>query len=239
MHNLENLMTQLILASASPRRRELLAVLGLPFVVQTADIDESTLPDEAPEPHARRLAETKAITVAAKSGEAVVLACDTIVVQHGQILGKPRDVSAAREMLRSLREAPHRVITAVALALPQARSVSLHPIGTDTPEGSPRVLYASHSSDVTMRSYSDPEIDIYIASGDPMDKAGAYAIQNRDFEPVAHFNGCFASIMGLPLGVVADLLKQAGFGPAPNWPAQCAAFAGTCCQGIEDGINSQ
>ena len=112
-------MTQLILASASPRRRELLTVYGLSFVVQTADIDESALTDEAPEPYARRLAETKARTIAARSGEAVVLAADTIVVQHGKILGKPRDAADARSMLQSLREAPHRVITAVAVALPQ------------------------------------------------------------------------------------------------------------------------
>ncbi len=84
-----------------------------------------------------------------------------------------------------------------------------------------------------MRPYSDDEIDAYIASGDPMDKAGAYAIQNSDFEPVAHFDGCFASIMGLPLGVVADLLQQAGLNPAPNWPEQCALFTGRCCQWVE------
>jgi len=216
-------MTQLILASASPRRRELLAVLGLPFVVQTADIDESALPDEAPEPHARRLAETKARTVAARSGKAIVLAADTIVVQHGQILGKPRDAADARRMLRSLRDAPHRVVTSVAVAPPQT-----------LPDGqAPKVLSASHSSRVVMRSYSDSEIEAYIASGDPMDKAGAYAIQNSDFKPVAHFDGCFASIMGLPLGVVADLLQQAGLTPEPNWPDKCAVFTGRCCQGAE------
>ena len=203
----------LILASASSRRRELLAVLGLPFTIQTADIDESALPNEAPEPHARRLAETKARTVATRSGEAVVLAADTIVVQHGQILGKPGDAADARRMLRSLRDAPHRVITAVAVAHPQGRVIS-----------------ASHTSHVVMRPYTDAEIDVYIATGDPMDKAGAYAIQNNDFEPVAQFDGCFASIMGLPLGVVADLLQQAGLDPTPNWPERCNALTGRCCQ---------
>ncbi len=203
----------LILASASPRRRELLAVLGLPFTIQTADIDESALPDEAPEPHACRLAETKARVVAARSGEAVVLAADTIVVQQGQILGKPRDAADARRMLRSLRHAPHRVITAVAVAQPQGR-----------------VMCASHTSRVVMRSYTDAEIDVYIASGDPMDKAGAYAIQNSDFKPVANFDGCFASIMGLPLGVAADLLQRAGLEPDPDWPEKCDALTGQCCQ---------
>ena len=207
------IMTRLILASASPRRRELLAVLGLPFTVQTADIDESALPDEAPEVHARRLAETKARTVAARSGEAVVLAADTIVVQRGQILGKPGDAADARRMLRLLRTAPHRVITAVAVAQTQSR-----------------VFSADHSSRVVMRPYTDAEIDAYVASGDPLDKAGAYAIQNDGFAPVARFDGCFASIMGLPLGVVADLLRRAGLDPTPNWPEKCHAITGRCCR---------
>ena len=222
----------LILASASPRRRELLAVLGLPFTVQTADIDESALPDEAPEPHARRLAETKARTVAARSDEAVILAADTIVVQHGQILGKPGDAADARRMLRALRDAPHRVITAVAVAQPQTLRVYPHNsqdvLGSD--KQTSRVLSASHTSRVAMRPYTDAEIDAYIASGDPMDKAGAYAIQNSDFAPVAHFDGCFASIMGLPLGVVAELLHRAGLELDPAWPGKCDAITGRCCQ---------
>jgi septum formation protein len=206
-------MIRLILASASPRRRELLAVLGLPFTIQTADIDESALPAEEPEAHARRLAETKARTVASRSGEAVVLAADTIVVQHGQILGKPDDAADARRMLRLLRTAPHQVITAVAVAQPRNR-----------------VLSASHISNVIMRPYTDAEIDAYVASGDPLDKAGAYAIQNSDFAPVARFDGCFASIMGLPLGVVAELLHWAGLELDPAWPERCNAFTGHCCQ---------
>lgn len=223
-------MTQLILGSASPRRRELLAILGLPFVVQTADIDESALPDEAPEPHACRLAETKARTVAARSGEAVVLAADTIVVQHGQILGKPRDAADARWMLRSLRAAPHRVITAVAVAQTPTLRCSEPHVFPGAGQQTLRVTIASHTSHVSMRPYTDSEIDAYIASGDPMDKAGAYAIQNSDFQPVAQFDGCFASIMGLPLGVVADLLQQAGLDPVANWPAACAVSSGRCCQ---------
>ena len=92
-------------------------------------------------------------------------------------------------------------------------------------------MSASHTSRVVMRSYTDSEIGAYIASGDPMDKAGAYAIQNRKFEPVADFDGCFASIMGLPLDVVADLLQQAGLNPVPDWPDKCAVFTGLCCKG--------
>ena len=182
----------LILASASPRRRQLLAALGLPFTIDTADIDESALPAESPEIHARRLAETKARVVASRWDNAIVLAADTIVVQEGDILGKPVDAADAWRMLQALRAAPHQVISAVAVA---------HPGGLES---------ALHTSEVEMRPYTDAEIAAYIASGDPFDKAGAYAIQHSEFRPVARFSGCFASIMGLPLGLVADLLERVG-----------------------------
>ena len=187
----------LVLASASPRRRQLLAVLGIPFTVDCADIDESVLPDEAPEPYALRLAETKARVVAQRWSETVILAADTIVVQHKQILGKPQHAADARLMLQSLRAAPHQVITAVAVARPETLRVLSN--DSDDHDKTLRVWIANHTSHVVMRPYTDAEIDAYIASGDPLDKAGAYAIQNSDFRPVARFDGCFASIMGLPL----------------------------------------
>lgn len=202
----------LILASASLRRRQLLAFLAADFMVASADIDEQALPAEAPLPHVLRLAETKAQVVASRHPQACVLAADTIVVQDGSILGKPAGPAEARCMLHRLRAATHQVITAVALAH-QGQTVT-----------------AAHTSLVTMRSYSDAEIAAYIATGDPLDKAGAYAIQHPTFQPVAHFQGCFASIMGLPLGVVADLLSAAGLPPAPAWPDACARLGGSCCQ---------
>ena len=207
-----------ILASASPRRRQLLASLGIPFDIQIADIDESALPAEAPIPHARRLAETKARVIASRSGDAIVLAADTIVVHEGRILGKPQNAADARDMLESLRRSPHQVITAVAVAHNPSDSIT------------PIILSDIHISDVTMRPYSNAEIDAYIASGDPMDKAGAYAIQNSDFRPVAHFDGCYASIMGLPLDVVADLLTEVGLAPDSNWPQACQSHTGRCCR---------
>lgn len=203
----------LILASSSPRRRQLLAGLGLTFTVDSADIDESALPAEAPEPHARRLAATKAQVVAARHPGAVVLAADTIVVQAGSILGKPVDAPDARRMLVALRDAPHHVVSAVTVA-----------------DGN-GLVSASHTSQVIMRSYTDAEIEAYLATGDPYDKAGAYAIQHPEFNPVARFDGCFASIMGLPLALVVDLLAAAGLTAAPNWPANCTALTGACCQG--------
>ncbi len=207
----------LILASASPRRRQLLAVLGIPFQVDAADIDERRLDGESPEAHVRRLAETKARTVAARHPQAVVLAADTIVVLDGRILGKPGSEREAREMLRALRHRDHLVMTAVAAAVDGAIDSALD------------------KSRVFMRNYGEDEMDAYIASGDPLDKAGAYAIQNADFHPVARLEGCFAGVMGLPLALTADLLARAGLAPSPHWPAGCHAITGRCCQlGMRD-----
>ncbi|MBX7235990.1 MAG: Maf family protein [Caldilineales bacterium] len=202
----------LILASASPRRRQLLACLTPDFVIAAADIDESALPAEAPADHARRLAETKARVVAGRHPGEIVLAADTIVVLAGQILGKPAGAADARRMLSALRLAPHQVISAVAVAQPG------------------RLNSALHTSQVTMRDYTDAEIDAYIASGDPFDKAGAYAIQHAGFSPVASFDGCAASIMGLPLPVTATLLQAAGVGVTPGWPVACQTICGRCCR---------
>jgi MAF protein len=202
----------LILASSSPRRRQLLAALGIPFIIDVADIDESRVGDESPTAHVRRLAEKKARTVALRHPDAVILAADTIVVHHGQILGKPGDENEARAMLRALRESPHQVITAVAVAR------------------AGDVLSELDVSTVVMRAYTDAEIDAYIVSGDPFDKAGAYAIQHPDFAPVARLDGCFAGVMGLPLAVTARLLTSAGLTPTSDWPQHCHAITGRCCE---------
>ncbi len=215
----------LILASRSPRRHELLTAVGIPFSVHVADIDESAFRNELPAPHALRLAETKARVVAqclSDGTDVVILAADTIVVHHNQILCKPSDAEAARSMLQSLRSSPHQVITAVAVAYQPDLSL---------PEGERiQITSALHTSKVAMRPYSDAEIKTYIASGDPMDKAGAYAIQNSDFQPVASFSGCFASIMGLPLAVTVELLEGTGLTPDVNWRQACATLTGNCCQ---------
>lgn len=202
----------LILASASPRRRQLLAALGLRFTIDVADIDERKTGQEAPAAHVRRLAEEKARTVAARHPHDVVLAADTIVVYRNRILGKPHDAANARAMLRSLRQAPHQVMTAVAAAW------------------SGNLISELDVSTVIMRAYTGAEIAAYIASGDPFDKAGAYAIQHPEFSPVARLEGCYAGVMGLPLAVTARLLTAAGLTPAPGWPQNCLAITGHCCQ---------
>ena len=182
----------LILASNSPRRRKLLSALGLTFTIEVPAVDETPRQGELPDDMVIRLSRAKALTVATRHPQALVLAADTVVVLEGVLLGKPADAGQAIAMLRNLRGRTHRVYTAVSLA---------HHGGATT---------RLSVSDVTMRSYTDDEILAYVSSGDPLDKAGAYAIQHPGFAPVARWNGCYSSIMGLPLEVVAALLTDAG-----------------------------
>jgi MAF protein len=187
----------LILASGSPRRRQLLACLGLPFRVVVPDVDEDvpSTSDHTPEEMAEALARAKALSVAQREGGGLVLAADTLVVHGDTVLGKPRDAAEAAAMLRRLRGREHRVITGVALAN-AAR---------------PDSALAGHvATDVRMRPYTDEEMAAYIARGEPFDKAGAYAIQDPQFRPVASYDGCYCNVVGLPLRAVVRLLGQAG-----------------------------
>jgi len=201
----------LILASKSPRRQALLAALGLTFSVDAADVDETPLPGEAPDALVCRLCRAKAQAVAVRQPHAVVLAADTLVALDGRLLGKPADQTEATEMLAALRDRTHQVYTAVCVARGGEQRAQ---------------LAISH---VTMRPYSDQEIAAYVASGDPLDKAGAYAIQHPLFSPVAGWTGCYTSIMGLPLGVATDLLREAGLPVEADVAATCAGYGGRCC----------
>jgi len=183
----------LVLASASPRRRELLARLGVPFDVRPVSVIEdvdSTNPVIA----ASRLARLKAEAARLAEPEEPVLAADTVVVHGGTILGKPHDAAEARQMLRRLRGESHRVITAVAV-IPRGRRVALlrHP-----------------QTEVTMRRYTDEEIEASISRGDPFDKAGGYAIQDEILRAVRRYEGCYCNVVGLPLWTTVELLKRAG-----------------------------
>ena len=155
---------RILLASSSPRRRELLAQLRLRFDILSPDIDESRLPDEDLVAYARRLSQQKAAAVHKMDRRALIIAADTIVEFRGELLGKPADAAQARDMLRRLRGNAHSVITAFTLRR-----------ATDMPRASTRHVRTI----VTMRDYSDAEIAAYIATGDPFDKAGGYAIQNQ------------------------------------------------------------
>jgi septum formation protein len=193
---------QIILASQSPRRRELLTLIGIPHDVRPADIDETPWPDEAPVPHCLRLAREKAQALARVSSDAVVIGSDTIVVVDGAILGKPRDADDAADMLRRLSGRTHLVHTAVAVA-----------------HGS-RIVGEVESVSVTFRALDDEMIGAYIATGEPMDKAGAYGIQGFGATIVARVDGDYFAVMGLALGRLIALFGQLGlryrFG-APEW----------------------
>ena len=183
---------RVVLASSSPRRRELLTLIGIPHTVTPADIDETPLDDEQPHGHAERLAREKAAVIAAQDPDAVVIAADTIVVVDGDILGKPRDESAAAAMLRRLSGRAHVVLTAVAVA----RGV--------------RRVSGVESVDVTFRELSDDDIRRYIATREPMDKAGAYGIQGFGATIVDRIDGDYFAVMGLALGRMVRLLADVG-----------------------------
>lgn len=190
----------LILASASPRRKYLLGLLGVPFEVRPADVDETIKEGANPEIAARVIARTKAEAARLADMEAPILAADTIVVLDGRILGKPVDEAEARAMLESLRNREHTVITAIALM----------------PRGTTQPLSRHSLTTVRMRDFSDAEIDGSIRAGEPFDKAGGYAIQDSDFVPVEAYNGCYCNVMGLPLWPVADMLRKTGLWHVPD-----------------------
>jgi septum formation protein len=196
---------RLILASASPRRRELLARLGLPFEVWPSGAEER-LPPDVPAPElAAALARTKSRYVAdqlRRAGEApaLILGADTLVVLEGRLFGKPASRDEARGMLRALRGRRHEVVTGVALV--------------EVPSG--RETTEAVTSHVLMRPYADAEIDGYVATGEPDDKAGAYAVQGTGRQLVLRVEGCYTNVVGLPLGTTARLLRA--FGLAPSDP---------------------
>lgn len=184
---------RVVLASSSPRRRELLAMIGIPHEVMPADIDETYLPGEDPPAHAERLAREKALRVSEKVPDAVVIAADTIVVVDGDVLGKPRDPDEAATMLRRLSGRSHTVHTAVAV-----RQASREAFGTESPL-------------VTFRELDDEHIAAYIATGEPMDKAGAYGIQGYGATLVSRVEGDYFAVMGLPLQRTVALIESLGF----------------------------
>ncbi|BCX82541.1 septum formation protein [Methylomarinovum caldicuralii] len=187
-------MPTLILASASPRRRALLNQIGVDYEVAVADIDETGLAAKSPLTHVRRLAREKAQAVHTRLRPAVpVLGADTVVVLEGDILGKPRDRAHGLAMLRRLSGKSHQVLSAVCLALADNR-----------------VLEAVSVSRVRFRPLREREIIAYWETGEPCDKAGAYAIQGRGAIFVEHLEGSFSGVMGLPLYETAELLRQAG-----------------------------
>ena len=205
---------KLILASNSPRRRKLFALGEWDFNVIVADVDETPLADESPRDYVIRLAQAKAVAVKDRAeSDAVVIGSDTTVVDGNEILGKPVDDADAERMLKQLRGRTHQVFTGVAVYRIR--------------DG--KMLTELSITDVPMREYFDGEMRAYIATGDPMDKAGAYAIQHPDFQPVASMSGCFASVMGLPLCHIIRALRTFDISPAMDVPSACQTFLNYSC----------
>lgn len=220
----------IILASASPRRRELFELLGLPFLVHTVPVDETPRLGEAPDVLVARLSAIKAAAVtqdlsapslgqvkdmAEATEGGLVVAADTVVVLDDEILGKPRDAAHAKHMLQRLRDRAHLVHSGVTVAEMASGRAAIH-------------LSTTH---VWMRDYSETEIDDYVTSGDPLDKAGAYAIQHTDFRPAARIEGCFTGVMGLPLGKLADGLAHFGVTVPVDIATVCQGRTGhPCCR---------
>ena len=191
---MDSLVTEspLILGSASPRRKRILEGLGLEFTIDVPDVDETAFDGEKPVEHVRRLAWLKAATVAGRYDEGTVIAADTIVVVDGELLGKPRDPAQAVEMLLRLRGRWHEVYTGVA-AMRCSDGASAGGV-----EG----------TDVFIRFLNEDEIAAYVAGGEPLDKAGSYAIQDCGAALVEQVRGCFYNVVGLPVVRLCDVLKQ-------------------------------
>lgn len=217
MLKLDPMNNSLILASNSPRRKQLLQLFELPYEVHPADIDESLLPGETPEGHVSRVARAKG-TAISKCVSGLVISADTIVVHQGCIMGKPSTVQMARNMLLELRGKTHQVFSAIVL-IPTDRSATVEDICV---------------TNVPMRDYSDQELEAYIQTGDPMDKAGAYAIQHAGFHPVTALQGCYASVMGLPLCHLTRSLRKLGLSVQVDIPSACQNRLGYTCRVFND-----
>ena len=190
-------MVHLILASQSPRRRELLSLCGYPFQVLAAAVDETSVDIPDPSTNTIRTARLKAEVIAnrlPRSGgqRVIIIAADTIVALENQMLGKPADSAEARRMLRALRGREHKVYTGMVLL----------DLGTEAE------VTAVHAASVQMRPYTNQEIERYVASGDPLDKAGAYAIQHPQFKPVAALDGCLFRRYGIQRVPISITIKQ-------------------------------
>ncbi len=204
----------ILLASGSPRRREMIGWLGYPVRAQAVPVDEQPLADEPPRAYVRRLATAKAQAGAPYAPPGwVVVGGDTAVIFQGRILGKPRDEGEAHAMLRALRGRAHQVLSGVAVYRPADGALWSTVVATT----------------VHMRPLSDAEIAAYVASGDPLDKAGAYAVQNAAFRPVARIEGCYANVVGLPLCHLAQGIACLLGPPDAALPSRCTATFGYNC----------
>jgi septum formation protein len=204
----------LVLASSSPRRKQLLSLGNWKFEVIVSDIDESQHAGETPGDYVLRLAKEKALAVAQKAPpESIVIGSDTSVIDGNEVLGKPKDAQDAIRMLKQLRGRTHQVYTGVAMYRLSDQ----------------KMLTELSITNVPMREYGDDEISAYVDTGDPLDKAGAYAIQHPDFQPVHSMSGCYAGVMGLPMCHVVRALEKFGVPAQADVPAACQSLLNYQC----------
>ena len=203
----------LTLASASPRRRELMGAMGLDFLIQPADVVEDPLPGESPLDMVERLSRDKALKVASGLAEGFAIGADSTVVHLGESLGKPVDDDEARAMLRRLRGTTHHVSTGLTV-VNAATGAS---------------LTTSMTSRITLREFSDEEIEGSIATGVPRDKAGAYAVQDTELRPASRWEGCYHNIVGLPTCLLLRLLRELGWTAPVGWQLPGDAECGPGC----------
>ncbi len=186
-------MKKIILASESPRRRELLGGLGLKFEIVVSGIEENQVKGETPKEHALRLARDKALAVSRQKPEAVVIGADTVVVIDGELLGKPEDAGQARRMLQKLSGRTHEVITGFSLA-----------------QGEGVLANKAVSSRVLFKKISEEELGWYIQTAEPYDKAGSYAVQGAGAFFIREIRGSYTNVIGLPLSEVVGELRRIG-----------------------------
>ena len=188
-------LPKLILASGSPRRAEILNFVGWEFEKRVADIDETNLPDEKPDDYVQRLAREKAEAIAVYYEDALVLGADTIVVIDKQIIGKPKDLDDARRMLRLLSGKRHEVFTGVALVKKET-------------ELNPKSIVDLQKTAVKFAELSDEEIEFLVEKGEPLDKAGAYAVQAQAALFIEEIEGDYWNVVGLPVNLVYRLMQE-------------------------------
>ena len=203
----------LILASTSPRRNELLRLLGIPFEKRPSNADETHHEDVDAVEYVQQMAREKGLAVLHTDGE-WILSADTIVALDGQVVGKPADEAEAYQILRALRGRGHKVYTALCLRT----------------ENGGEATESLCATDVFMRDYSEEELAAYIASEDHKDKAGGYAIQHKQFHPCTGVEGCYANVMGLPLCHLAMLLESAGCKVEVDVPQACQRYNQITCE---------
>ena len=209
----DSTLASLTLASASPRRRELMDTLGLEFTVTPADLNEEPIPGESPQDMVRRLSQEKSQAVAATLDTGLVIGADSTVVFEGQAVGKPVDDDDARRMLRQLSGTTHHVATGLTVI--------------DAASG--RTLSDAMTSQITLRELSEQEIEASIASGVPRDKAGAYAVQDTELRPAADWEGCYNNIVGLPICRLLEMLRELGYRFPEGWSVPSAIACGEDC----------